>query len=330
MTTTTAVRCRAFGDASVLELAQVPTRSVGPGELAVDVVACGLNRADLLQREGRYPAPAGYPPDILGLEYCGRVAAVGEGVTDWRAGDRVMGIVGGGAMVRRLNVHAREALRVPDRLSDVEAAAVPEVFLTTFDALMLQAQLGVGETVLIHAAASGIGTAASQLVRVAGGLSIGTSRSAEKLSRAKAFGLDDGLVVAGPNFADEVLQLTGGRGADVVLDTVGGPYFTENVKALAPRGRMVLVGTLGGGRAEVPLGLWMSKRATVHGTVLRSRPLEEKASLARQFARQLLPLFASGRLLPVVDQVLPMSEIAEAHRRLEADANVGKVVLRWD
>ncbi len=329
MTTTRAVQCNGFGDASVLEIAEVPVREPCFGEVAVEVVACGLNRADVLQRQGRYPAPAGFPSNILGLEYMGRIAALGEGVTAWREGDRVMGIVGGGAMVRRLIVHERELMPVPETLTDDAAAAVPEVFVTTFDALLLQAELGPGETLLVHSAGSGIGTAASQLAAVVGATGIGTSRTPGKLEKARPFGLSHGVVPNNGLFADEVMHLTNGRGVDVILDTVGAPYFSENIKALAPKGRMVLVGTLGGAKAEAPLGLWMAKRARIFGTVLRSRPLEEKISLACEFSRRIIPMFTDRRLRAVVDEVMPMERIADAHRKLESDASFGKIVLRW-
>lgn len=329
MTTARAVKIREPGDASVLDVVPHEVRDPGPGELLVAVAAVGLNRADLLQRRGLYPAPAGAPPDVPGLEYAGRVAAVGAGVVAFAPGDRVMGIVGGGAMATHLVVHEREALAIPAHLSDTDAAAIPEVFLTVFDALFLQAKLSVGETVLLHAVASGVGTAALQLALVAGARVIGTSRTSEKLERCAALGLAHGIVCPEPRFAVEVLALTQGRGADVVLDTIGAPYFEENLRALAPRGRVVLLGTMGGGHATAPLGLWLAKRATIIGTVLRSRPLEEKAALAQAFTREILPLFVAGRLKPVVDAVLPMSDVREAHRRMERNETVGKIVLRW-
>jgi putative PIG3 family NAD(P)H quinone oxidoreductase len=323
-----AVRIREPGGPEVLELVDVEVRAPGPGEVLVEVAAAGLNRADVLQRRGRYPAPPGAPADIPGLEYSGHIIKVGEGVDGARVGERVMGIVGGGGMSTHLVVHGRETIPVPANVELVDAAAIPEVFVTSWDALFLQAGLGLGETALVHAVGSGIGTAALQLANAAGARVIGTSRSQLKLERCREYGLVDGLACAGPSFADDVRRLSP-RGADVVLDTVGAPYFDENVKALATKGRMVLVGTLGGAAAQVSLGAWMAKRATVMGTVLRARPLEEKIALAQGFARSVVPLFAGGRLRPVIDAVLPMSDVSHAHARMERDETFGKLVLSW-
>ena len=323
-----AVRIREHGGPEVLELAEFSARPPGYGEILVRVEAAGLNRADLLQRRGLYPAPPGSPADIPGLEYAGVVEAIGEGVTEWKVGDRVMGIVGGGAMATHVTVSAREAIPVPSRLSSAEAAAIPEAFLTAYDALFLQAGLRMGESVLIHAVGSGVGTAALQLAREAGALVIGTSRSKEKLDRCKAMGLEASILVEG-GFAEKVREHTGGRGADCILDLVGAAYFEENLAALANRGRMICVGLLAGAKANLPLGTLLSKRITLIGTVLRSRAPEEKALLARRFADEVLPLFERGRLSPVVEAVLPFEQVAEAHRLLESNRTFGKVVLAW-
>lgn len=319
-----AVVITAPGGPEVLSLVDRPLREPGPGELLVRVAAAGLNRADAIQRRGHYPAPPGSPADVPGLEYAGTVAAVGEGASTFRTGDRVMGIVGGGAMATHLLVHEREAIPVPNGLSLVEAAAIPEAFLTAWDALFLQAGLGLGETLLIHAVGSGVGTAAAQLAKQAGARTIGTSRSPEKLARCREFGLERGIVATEGRFATEVPG-----GAAVILDLVGAAYAEENVRALANQGRWVLVGLVGGAKAELPLGLLLGKRGTLIGTVLRSRPLEEKAALARRFAREIAPLFETGALRPVIDSVLPMADVAEAHRRLESNATFGKIVLAW-
>lgn len=319
-----AVVITAPGGPEVLSLVDRPLREPGPGELLVRVAAAGLNRADAIQRRGHYPAPPGSPADVPGLEYAGTVAAVGEGASTFRTGDRVMGIVGGGAMATHLLVHEREAIPVPNGLSLVEAAAIPEAFLTAWDALFLQAGLGLGETLLIHAVGSGVGTAAVQLAKQAGARTIGTSRSPEKLARCREFGLERGIVATEGRFATEVPG-----GAAVILDLVGAAYAEENVRALANQGRWVLVGLVGGAKAELPLGLLLGKRGTLIGTVLRSRPLEEKAALARRFAREIAPLFETGALRPVIDSVLPMADVAEAHRRLESNATFGKIVLAW-
>lgn len=329
------VRIREPGDASVLELVERATRAPGVGEVRIAVRACGLNRADLLQRRGVYPAPPGVVADVPGLEHAGVVEAVGDGVTEWKVGDRVMGIVGGGAMASHLVVHARELVRIPEGTSFTDAAAIPEVFMTAWDALFVQAALRPGMTVLVHAAASGIGTAVSQIGPLAGARVLGTSRSAAKLERCEQLGLlAHGIVVAptqgsAPSFAPQVLARTGERGADVIIDTVGAAYLEENLRALAPRGVMVCLGLLAGATGTLPMGLLLAKRAHVVGSVLRSRPLEEKIALAQRFAREALPWIASGALRPIVDRVLPIEEIAAAHRAMEADENVGKIVLAF-
>jgi putative PIG3 family NAD(P)H quinone oxidoreductase len=325
-----AVRIREPGDVHVLRLADVEVREPGVYEIAVDVGAAGLNRADLLQRRGLYPPPAGVPQDIPGLEYAGIVASVGALVTAFKPGDRVMGIVGGGGMCTRVIVHEREAMPIPATLSVEEAAAIPEVFLTAFDAMFRQADLKFGESVLIHSVGSGVGTAILQLAKVAGAFTIGTSRTESKLERCRAFGLDVGIVPEADRFADAVMEATRGRGADVILDAVGAAYLEENLRALAIRGRFVAYGSMSGASSEIAIGILMRKRAQLIGTVLRSRPMEEKAALAQAFAAQAVPLFERGLLKPVIDEVLPMREIAEAHRRLEKNATFGKLVLRWD
>lgn len=324
-----AVHIREPGDVSVLSIINVRVRDPGPGEVLVTVAAAGLNRADLVQRRGAYPAPEGYPQDIPGLEYAGTVLRVGEGVTSFAVGDRVMGITGGGAMCTLLVAHERELLPVPTNLTLTEAAAVPEAFLTAWDALFQQASVTLGETVLVHAVASGVGLAALQLAKASGATVIGTSRTAHKLERCASFGLNHGVVTADGRFEDEVLELTGQRGVDAVIDLVGGSYLEQNLKSLALRGRVVVVGLMGGRQASMPLGLLLSRRATVVGTVMRSRPLEEKAALARSFAAKALPLFESGALTPVVDDVLPMDSVREAHERMERSETFGKLVLAW-
>lgn len=326
-----AVVIRGPGGVDKLALEDRPVRDPGPGEVLVQVAACGLNRADILQRRGFYPAPAGVAPDIPGLEYAGTVAAVGARVTSVAVGDRVMGIVGGGAMATYLVVQADELLPVPESLTLQQAAAVPEVFMTAYDALMVQAEVGIGSRVLIHAVASGVGTAAVQLVRVAGGISIGTSRTESKLARCAELDLapDHAVHVDSGSFAKAVRGHIGDAGVNAVLDLVGGSYLGENVQVLAPRGRVIVVGLVGGIAGNLPLGLLLGKRASITGTVLRSRPHDEKAALARQFASAVVPLFADGRLRPVIDEVLPMDNIAEAHQRMEENRTVGKLIVHW-
>ncbi|MDQ3032988.1 MAG: NAD(P)H-quinone oxidoreductase [Myxococcota bacterium] len=330
-TTTRAVVIERPGEVDVLSLAEREVRAPGPGEILVRVEAAGLNRADVLQRRGRYPAPPGAPPDVPGLEYAGHVESIGAGVLDWQPRERVMGIVAGGGMSTHVVVHAREAMPVPACLSIEEAAAIPEVFLTAWDALFLQAGMRAGQVVLLHAAGSGIGTAAMQLARAVSATPVGTSRSASKLERCAELGLAHAIEVRAsgePEFAAELERRTG-RLADVILDTVGAAYLAENVRALAPQGSIVVIGLLGGASATLALGGLLAKRARIQGTVLRARPLEQKAALAQTFAREALPLFESGVLRPVIGEVMPMHAIQDAHRAMETDATFGKIVMRW-
>lgn len=326
-----AVRITTPGGPEVLALGELEVRDPGFGEVRIDVAAAGLNRADTLQRRGFYPAPHGVPADVPGLEYAGTVAALGDGVRELRVGDRVMGIVAGGAMATQVVVNARETIPIPAALSFAEAAALPEVFLTAYDAVVLQAGLVSGDVLLVHAVGSGVGTAALQLARALGARTLGTSRTQEKLGRCESLGLQlvDGILVSDGKFAEHVLGATGGRGADIVLDGVGASYLEEDVRALAPGGRVVVVGLLTGANGPLPLGLLLQKRARVIGSVLRSRPLEERCSLAQIFARRLVPLFETGALEPVVDAVLPMSDVKDAHQRMESNETFGKLVLTW-
>lgn len=329
------VRFAGAGGPEVIGFAERALRAPRAGELLVDVAACGANRADVLQRRGLYPAPPDAPPDVPGLEYAGTVAQAGARAGAWRAGDRVMGLVGGGGMASRLLVPADEALPVPAGLSLEEAAAVPEAFVTAWDALVRQGGLRAGQVALVHAAASGVGTAALQLAADAGACVAGTSRSAGKLERCRALGLRHPLPVARgtreepARFAQALLTATGGRGADVVLDLVGAAYLEENLRALAPRGRIVVLGLLGGAQATLPLMRLMERRARLLGSTLRTRPADERAALAAAFAAQVLPRFDEGRLRPVVGAVLPMSAVAEAHALLERNETFGKLVLAW-
>jgi NADPH2:quinone reductase len=324
-----AVLIQGKGDVDVLELGTLQVRDAGPNELRVKVEAAGLNRADILQRRGFYPAPPGSPANVPGLEYAGTIEQVGEGVREFQVGDPVMGIAGGGSMATHLVVHAREAMRVPKGMPLTEAAAIPEVFLTAYDALFPQAKLGPGQLLLVHAIGSGVGTAALQLGQLVGAEVYGTSRSEDKLKRCKQLGLDHALVVEKSEFAAALVERSGGRAADVILDTIGAAYFAENIKALATGGRLVLVGMLGGAAAECPMGLLLAKRATIIGTVLRSRPLEEKAALTQTFARDMLGKFTTGALKPVVDKTFPMSEVRAAHQHMESNTSFGKIILHW-
>ena len=307
------------------EEAAAPT--AGPEEITVNVRATALNRADVLQTMGLYPAPAGIVQDIPGLEYSGEVAAIGARVTRWKIGDRVMGLVGGGAWAQSVVTHEREAIRVPAEVKLEHAAAIPEAFSTAFDALVTQGGMSVGSQVLVHAVASGVGTAAVQLGRLFGARIIGTARTASKLERV---GLgQDSILTSGPAFCEQVKALTDGRGVDLVLELVGGDFVPESVRSLAPKGTLLLVGLVAGASVAMPLGLVLQKRLRIQGTALRSRPLEEKIAVAQAIGARLMPGFASGALTPVIDSVLPMTDIVKGLERMAANENYGKIVLTW-
>jgi NADPH2:quinone reductase len=316
------------GGPEVISIGEVPKPEVRPGHIRVRVHAAGLNRADLIQRRGQYTAPPGWPADIPGLEYAGEVEAV-RGVTRWKVGDRVMGLVGGGAQAELVAVHQDEALAIPDRLSYAEAAAIPEVFLTAYDALATRGRVAPGERVLIHAVGSGVGTAAAQVAKHLGATVLGTSRSPEKLARALVYGLDHGIDTSRGAFREAV-----GDPVDVVLDVLGGPALADNLAVLAPRGRLILLGFLAGGRFTGDLGPILRKRLEEIGTMMRTRGPDERAPLVREFAERMLPLFDqriehAAPLRPVLERTYPMTELAEAHRVLESNETFGKVVVTW-
>jgi NADPH:quinone reductase-like Zn-dependent oxidoreductase len=260
------------------------------------------------------------------MEFAGEIAQLGDGVSRWRVGDRVFGIVGGGANAEYLITDAESVAQIPANLSWVEAAAVPEAFITAYDALVTQAGVATGETVLIHAVGSGVGLATTQVARAWQAIPYGTARSADKIERARAYGLEDGLVVG--DDLDVIGRLTGGRTVDVIIDLVGGAYLPASIRIAAPRGRIMLVGTLAGREATLPLGLVLGKRLTLRGTVLRSRSVEEKRAVTAAFERDVVPLFASGVLRPVIDSTFDLADISQAHVALAGNKTFGKVVLR--
>jgi len=299
----------------------------------VRVRAAGLNRADILQRRGHYPAPPGYPQNIPGMEFAGEVESIGDAVHTWKVGDRVFGITGGGAQAEFVVVPESNLARIPPELDWVQAGAMPEVFITAHDALFTRAGLHMGECVLIHAAASGVGTAAIQVAHAAGATVYGTSRTADKLQRIHELnlGLDKSVAVGGQpsNFVEAVQKWTNGSGVDVILDLVGGNYLAPNLEALAYRGRLICVGTMAGAKSEIDLGLLLRKRVTIIGTMLRGRSIEEKAEATRLFASAVLPLVSRGAIRPVIDRVFPVDEIRQAHERMESNASFGKIVLTF-
>ncbi len=338
-----AVVITAPGGPEVLELRDRPRPEPGAGEIRVRVRAAGLNRADLLQRRGGYPAPVGWPADVPGLEYAGEVDAVGPGATRWRPGDRVMGLVGGGAQAEHVVVPADEALPVPAGLDWPAAAAIPEAFLTAYDALAIRGRLGAGERVLIHAVGSGVGTAAVQVARALGAVPVGTARSAWKLDRARELGLAEAIDSSRVPFREAL-----SAPVHVVHDVLGGPALADNLAVLEPRGRLVILGLLQGAATSASLEPLLRRRLEIIGSVMRTRPAGERAALAREAEGKLLPLFhastrgradardgepsrraAEPRCRPVVGRVWPMAEVRAAHGALERNEVFGKAVLAW-
>jgi putative PIG3 family NAD(P)H quinone oxidoreductase len=317
------------GGPEILEIGETTRPEPSRNEIRVRVAASALNRADVSQRLGRYPAPQGFPQHIPGLEFAGSVDSVDPAVTIFKPGDRVMGITGGGAHAEYLVVHEREAMPIPEVLTFEEAAAVPEVFLTAYDAVIEQMRAAAGESLLIHAAGSGVGTAAIQVAAVSGIRTIGTSRSPEKLEKARSLGLSDSVVAKGDDWPSRIRELTLAHGVDAILDLVGGAYLAGNLESLAVKGRMISVGLTAGARAELDMSVVMRKRLTIIGTVLRSRPIEEKIALNQRFISRMLPLFQRGRLKPVVDSVHDFAGIRAAHTLMESNRTFGKIVLRW-
>ena len=319
---------RAAGGPEVLEVGDYVCPEPGPGQVKISVRAAGLNRADILQRRGNYPAPQGTPQDILGLEFAGEVAEVGAGVEPTLQGKRVMGLVPGGAMATHILTFADELLEIPDNITVEEAAALPEACFTAFDALT-QGAACAGSTVLIHAIGSGVGTVALQIAKLLQCDVVGTSRTKSKLENANALGSFVPIHVEKDQFAKKVMLATAEQGANTILDFVGGSYFEENMRSLAYRGHLIVIGLVGGLETHLNLGGLLAKRATIRGTVLRSRPAEERKELCKQFRKKVLPWIAVGEINPVIADIMDMNNIADAHSRLESNKVFGKIVLRW-
>ena len=315
------------GDESVLRVGEAPRPALGPDELRLRVVAAGVNRADLLQRQGLYPPPPGASP-ILGLECAGEVAEVGESVRGWATGERAMAILAGGGYAEEVAVPAGCALRVPDALSWEEAAALPEVFLTVYLNVFELGALSEHGVALVHGGGSGIGTASIQLVKAAGGRIVVSAGSDEKCERCRALGADVAVNYRSGDFVAACREATGGRGVDVVLDSIGAPYLARNLDALAVGGRLVLIGLMGGARAEIQLATLLVKRLSVVGSTLRARPPDEKAGIVARFWQRFGARIEKGELRPRVDRVLPLERAAEAHRAMQASEHFGKIVLR--
>jgi putative PIG3 family NAD(P)H quinone oxidoreductase len=315
------------GGPEMLRMGEIPDVAPGPDELLVRVRATALNRLDLMQREGNYPVPSG-APETLGVEMAGEVVDWGQDVQGWTRGARVCALLLGGGYAEYTTVPSGMVIPLPDRLTFEQGAAIPEVFLTAYLNLFQLGELREGGYALIHAGASGVGTAAIQLVREAGAHPIVTAGTPEKLARCRELGAVAAIDYHDGPFTETVLAATGGRGVDVILDMVGAPYWGQNVACLARRGRLIIVSSQGGRKVEVDLGALQGKLARVIGSMLRPLPLVEKIALTTAFSAFALPRFADGRLVAVIDSVYPLAEAAEAHRRMESNANIGKIVLR--
>ena len=332
-----AVYVKEFGGAENLEIREVKNPpKPKEKEVLVNVKAAGLNRADILQRQGFYPAPKGFPERILGLEFAGEVAQIGDDVSNFKVGDRVFGITAGGAQAEFLLTHESLLALVPANLALIEAAAVPEAFITAHDAIFTQGKLQEKEMLLIHAVGSGVGLAALQLAKARNITTIGTSRTAEKLKKCEKYDLDFGiftqtnLIESNPkDFAELVRYRTRNKGVDVILDLVGAKFFEANLESLALKGRLILVGLTSGRTTAFNLGTALTKRAKIIGTVLRSRPTSEKAEANRKFIEEVLPLIAAGKVKPNLDKVFPIKDVRKAHEYLESNESFGKVILEF-
>jgi len=314
-----------YGEPEVLAIAEVPDPEPGPDEILVSVLHTAVNRADTLQRRGAYPDPVRRPVEIPGLEYAGVVEAVGPRVTSWSVGQRVMGIESGACYAERLVTHERQAMPVPDSIATADAAAIPEVFLTAWDALVVQGGLTSGRWALVHAGASGVGTAAIQIAKAIGAR-IAVTCSVGKMSACSVLGADLVIERSPNDWAAELTRVIPG-GVDVVLDVIGGDEVDRNLGVVRREGSIVQVGLMGGGRTPVNLGLLLTKRVHWIGTTLRARPLEAKIAITQRFIAEVLPLFDSGSLVPVIDSRFALDQAAAAHRHMEADANIGKILL---
>ena len=321
-----AVVLRSHDGAESLVIEEVADPVVGPEEVLVDIRTTALNRADMLQTMGFYPNPFPTAIEIPGLEFSGVVAAAGERVTMWNIGDAVMAIDAGGGYAERIAIHQRQVMAVPSVVGVADGAAIPEVFLTAWDALVVQGGLTSGRWALVHAGASGVGTAAIQIAKAIGAR-IAVTCSAGKTEACRMLGADLVIDYNAQDFVAEVDAATGGAGVDVVLDVIGGDYIDRNIQSVATQGRIIQVGLMGGGRSPVNVGLLLGKRAALIGTALRSRPLEQKVALIQRFIHEMLPLFDNGALRPIIDSRYPFEQIADAHRYMATNANTGKILI---
>ncbi|UCD80348.1 MAG: NAD(P)H-quinone oxidoreductase [Desulfobacterales bacterium] len=310
----------------VLVWETVPDVAHGPEEVLVDIKATAVNRADLLQAMGAYPPPPG-ESEIIGLEMAGVVAAVGDAVEGWQIGDRVAGLLPGGGYAQQVAVHSQMLIRLPDSWSFAEGAAIPEVWLTAFSNLFLEGDLKSGETVMLHAGASGVGTAGIQMARAAGAVVYVTAGNQAKLEACRELGARLAINYKTQDFFKEAMDDTGGEGIDLILDPVGGPYLNQNLNLLKTNGRLVVIGLLGGGTADLNLGTILGKSLRIIATRLRARPLNQKIFITQKFKERFWPLVEEGRLKPVIDKIFPITEAQAAHAHVRQDRNIGKVIL---
>jgi putative PIG3 family NAD(P)H quinone oxidoreductase len=315
-----------YGGPDVLTWAEVPDPAPGSGEVLLDIVATAVNRADLLQRQGNYPPPPGAPP-YPGLECSGRVAAVADGVTGWQVGDEACALLAGGGYAERVAVPAGQLLPIPRGTSLVDAAALPEVMCTVWSNVMMAGRLQPGETLLVHGGAGGIGTVAIQVGARAGARVLCTAGADHKRRLCLELGAAVAIDYRTEDFVARVREETGGRGVDLILDNMGGSYLARNVSALAPNGRLMVIGMQGGRKGELDLGTLMPKRGAVHSISLRPRPAPEKAEIVAAVLANLWPAVETGEIHPIIDRVLPIERAAEAHRAIEAGEHVGKILL---
>lgn len=317
-----------YGGPERMRLADVDPPSLKPGQVLIEVAATSVNRPDVIQREGRYPPPPG-ESEILGLDAAGTIVELGPDVSAWRAGERVMALVGGGAYAERVAAYASHVMPIPPALNFDQAACIPETFITAYQNVFLNARLRDGESILIHGGGGGVGTAAIQIcAALAPSSRVLATASAGKVARVAALGADVVVDYETEDFVARAHAATDGRGVDVVLDHIGGAYFERNLTALGVGGRLAVIATVGGREATLDLARLMVKRQSIIGSVLRSRPVDEKGRIIAAFAEHVLPHLVSGRIAPVIDSILPLAAAAEAHRRLEAREHVGKIVLR--
>jgi putative PIG3 family NAD(P)H quinone oxidoreductase len=322
-----AVTITAPGGPEVLKIAEVPDPAPAAGEVVIDIAAAGLNRADLLQRQGLYPPPPGAPP-YPGMECSGRISAIGSHVAGWHVGDEVCALLAGGGYAERVAVPAGQVLPLPDGVGVIAAGALPEAACTVHSNVVARAGLAPGETLLVHGGAGGIGTFAIQFGRALGTRVTCTAGSAAKLGRCRDLGAELAVNYHDEDFVDAVRDFTGGRGADVILDIIGAAYLNRNLAALATSGRLTIIGLQGGARAEIDLNALMRKRCSVHATTMRARPVEEKAAIVAAVREQVWPLVGSGKIRPVIETVLPLEDAEQAHRLMESGSHVGKILLR--